>query len=267
MLEEKIIKHLDIIPLEDIKPHEQTIATNYKNLLEKTRRTGLFIDPLVVDKKTGFLLDGHHRFKVMKEMGCRGAIVQKVNYMKDYIKLGTWFPFVRETRKIFNKFEFEEVDFDLAKQELEKMKIPFIYRIYTKTQKKTYIFKDIETRGFYGMFKNQSKLTHQLEKQGIHLEYCADDLFENYLKKRHGVLIRRIPKKEELIELATKGKVLPPKSTRHEIQNRLIRINMPFGWLVSLPPDEARKRIIQKLKRKITHRLVRTYNEPVIVFY
>ena len=57
-----------LVPLEWLKPHEEIKERNRDKLLDMTKRWKGYTKPLIVDKRTGSILDGHHRFEVVKKM-------------------------------------------------------------------------------------------------------------------------------------------------------------------------------------------------------
>ena len=59
---------VSLVPLEWLKPHEEIKEKARDKLLQMTKKWGGFTKPLIVDKNTGSLLDGHHRFSVAKKM-------------------------------------------------------------------------------------------------------------------------------------------------------------------------------------------------------
>ena len=70
----------------------------------------------------------------------------------------------------------------------------------------------------------------------------------------------------EIVKTAQSHQPLPPKSTRHLIPGRIIRLNMKLGWLNS-SPEEAKKALDDMLKVRAYSGNVRKYYEPVIVIY
>ena len=57
-------EEVHLVPYEWLKPHEQIKPKNRDKLLEMTKKWGGFTKPLIVDKKTGSILDGHHRYSI-----------------------------------------------------------------------------------------------------------------------------------------------------------------------------------------------------------
>ena len=59
-------EELDIVlvPIEWLKPHEEIKERNCKRLLDMTLQWEGYTKPIIVDKQTGAILDGHHRHNV-----------------------------------------------------------------------------------------------------------------------------------------------------------------------------------------------------------
>ena len=61
-------EEVHLVPYEWLKPHEEIKPRNRDKLLEMTKRWGGFTKPLIVDKRTGAILDGHHRYSIAGEL-------------------------------------------------------------------------------------------------------------------------------------------------------------------------------------------------------
>ena len=103
-------------------------------------------------------------------------------------------------------------------------------------------------------------------KSDVDLRYIADDEAEEYLAKGYTVFFRRGYTKQEIIKAAKEHDPLPPKSTRHVIPNRIIRLNMRLGWLHEDKKD-AMHYLQEMLRNRVYNSNVRRYVEPVIVIY
>lgn len=73
-----------------LKPHERTRETHAKGLLKQIVADGMLKNPIVVDKKSGVILDGHHRFWVMENLGLTRIAAYLVNYQDKKIKVVPW---------------------------------------------------------------------------------------------------------------------------------------------------------------------------------
>ena len=56
-----------LVPVEWLKAHEEIKPKNMEKLLEMTLRWDGFTKPLIADKATGTILDGHHRYAVAND--------------------------------------------------------------------------------------------------------------------------------------------------------------------------------------------------------
>lgn len=68
-------KRIDIISNSLIKPHETIRLHHAHKILDAIRQDGYVQQPLIVEKNTMILLDGHHRFYAIKELGLSSSPV------------------------------------------------------------------------------------------------------------------------------------------------------------------------------------------------
>ena len=82
---------VSLVPVEWLKTHEEIRVRARDKLLDMTKRWGGFTKPLVVDKKTGSLLDGHHRYSVACLLNLTSVPAICVDYLSDEtIIVETW---------------------------------------------------------------------------------------------------------------------------------------------------------------------------------
>ncbi|MFL2949518.1 MAG: ParB N-terminal domain-containing protein [Candidatus Poseidoniaceae archaeon] len=82
---------VQLVPVEWLKPHEEIKPRNRDKLLEMTKRWGGYTKPLIVDKVTGAILDGHHRFSIASKLGLAQIPVIAVDYLNDEtIEVDVW---------------------------------------------------------------------------------------------------------------------------------------------------------------------------------
>lgn len=83
-----------LLPIASLRAHEQVCPQRLEQLLVKIKQDGRLKNPIVVDRKTSVILDGHHRVECLRLMGCRLAPAMAVDYMSDRVR-------VFSRRKIF----------------------------------------------------------------------------------------------------------------------------------------------------------------------
>ena len=267
MLLKDIMSKLAIVEVASLYPHEQTIGMNLKRLQEAMFNLGQLVDPLVTDRKTGVVLDGNHRLSVLKNIEIPNAVVQQVDYSDESIGLGTWLP-VSENHLSSEDFEklgenVESVDFDAGKQAVDSLQAIFMM-VKEKEGKKECALVSPGSYDLVSMTEKQKSLISSLEH--IPFEYYSDDHMDIQLNKGRTVLFRRSYKKDEVVKEALAGRPFPPKSTRHTIPDRIIRLNMRLGWLLE-DKDAAYSLLEEMLKHRVYAGNVRRYPEPVIVIY
>ena len=88
MWDEEVVQ---LVPVEWLKPHEEIKPRNRDKLLEMTKRWGGYTKPLIVDKLTGAILDGHHRYSIAGELNLAQIPVIAVDYLTDEsIEVDVW---------------------------------------------------------------------------------------------------------------------------------------------------------------------------------
>lgn len=264
MLPEEIINKLDILPVEKLRTHEETIPYNLQKLKEGMLNMGRLVDPLVIDNKKFVVVDGNHRKKVLESIKCPNAACQLVDYHSPEIGVGSWFLASKTVKPDeVNGFKPEKVDFEAGMDSINRMKSTFLYVKSANGKKECYLY-DAEQHGITGVIDHQRKFLSALE--GRDILYIPDDLNEEFLNQGYAVIHRRIYTKDEIIGEAVAGRHMPPKSTRHMIPDRIIRLNLHLGWL-SEQPEVAKQMMDNMLRKRLTEGAIRRYTEPVIVLY
>ena len=79
------------MPMEILRPHEQTRPKKVDELEKMTNRWNAYVLPLVVDKNTWVILYGHHRHQVALRLGLQCLPCVQVDYMGDEtVELDVW---------------------------------------------------------------------------------------------------------------------------------------------------------------------------------
>lgn len=81
---------ITLVPINALRQHEQILNENLMRVQRDLVRDGMIKDPIIVDQRTMVILDGHHRYNVLKRMGCKYAPVYLVDYSSDQIGVTAW---------------------------------------------------------------------------------------------------------------------------------------------------------------------------------
>ena len=78
-------KQVDKVKLNDLNPHEQVIEENLRKVLKSLKVDKRLKEPVLVDKETKVILDGHHRVKAYEILGLREIPCRLVDYSSEEI--------------------------------------------------------------------------------------------------------------------------------------------------------------------------------------
>lgn len=78
-----MIKKVIFIPIKKIRQHEEIILQNLKKVKKQIKKANIFKTPIIVDKKTLIVLDGHHRLNSCKQLNLNKIPCILVDYLND----------------------------------------------------------------------------------------------------------------------------------------------------------------------------------------
>lgn len=261
-LVDEMLKTLEIREVKSLLSHEKVISHNLKRLKEAMLNIGHVVDPIIIDRKTGVVLDGNHRLKVLEIIECPYAVCQTVDYASDDIKVGTWYPVVdMSADKVFrlDSIKHEKVECGAGRAAVESLKAPFLLM----SGKDCHLLNPGNYK-LMEMVEEQNYVLSLLEKGAV--DYVPAEELQKHIDAGKSLFFRRSYTKDEIVRAAQAHSPFPPKSTRHLIPGRIIRLDMKLGWL-HRSPEEARSEMMTMLNTRVYSGNVRKYYEPVIVIY
>ncbi|MBI3887721.1 ParB N-terminal domain-containing protein [Candidatus Microgenomates bacterium] len=69
-----------LLDISKLKCHERVDKDHVEEIKELIIKAGYFKKPIIVDKKSLTILDGHHRYSALKEMGAKVIPCQLIDY-------------------------------------------------------------------------------------------------------------------------------------------------------------------------------------------
>ncbi|MGC8933146.1 MAG: ParB N-terminal domain-containing protein [Candidatus Methanodesulfokora sp.] len=79
-----------LVPLSYLLPHEHVKRCRAVEIRRNIEESGVFKRPIVVDRETGTILDGHHRFTAAKIVGLTRIPAFLVRYASAEIEVVGW---------------------------------------------------------------------------------------------------------------------------------------------------------------------------------
>lgn len=79
-----------IVPIELLKPHEEVCREYLLKLYDEIVEDKVLKKPLLVEDKYYIVLDGHHRYAVLKMLGAKVAPVFLIDYSSSLVEVYSW---------------------------------------------------------------------------------------------------------------------------------------------------------------------------------
>jgi hypothetical protein len=82
----------ELIEIDRLKIHEHVRPELVAELVQKIRRDGFVAEPVWVARGSNVVLNGHHRFAALRELGARRVPAWVFDYESDIVALERWTP-------------------------------------------------------------------------------------------------------------------------------------------------------------------------------
>ncbi|MEB3759380.1 MAG: ParB N-terminal domain-containing protein [Desulfurococcales archaeon] len=76
---------LALVPIDMLRPHEEIVEDNLRRVLESIKRDQYVKKPIIVDRVTYVILDGHHRYTALNMLGAKYVPAYLIDYDDDSI--------------------------------------------------------------------------------------------------------------------------------------------------------------------------------------
>ncbi|MCE7734989.1 MAG: hypothetical protein GPJ54_08940 [Candidatus Heimdallarchaeota archaeon] len=217
---------VELVELSQLIPHEMTIEHALEAFKYAVQFDGVVRHPIVLDKSSNLILDGHHRHAGLLALGFKYAPAILIDYMDEsLVSLDTWYPKIhRPIREIISKFELEDLEVD----ECSNDNIDFEM---IRERKVTAI---IGNKNGHWKIKGDRELLFSILRDNWldetiyydNAEHCVSEA-----KMGEAAIISWSYTKQEILELVKAKKISLPKTTRHTIHYAYQDCNYPLGKL------------------------------------
>ncbi|MFA5405092.1 MAG: hypothetical protein WC358_09175 [Ignavibacteria bacterium] len=266
---------LELLRIKDIKLHETTEFNRLRNVFGRITGSKYLMNPVIVGRynKDLILIDGANRLSTLKEIGCKLAIAQVIDYKNNKIKLKRWHHLVYDLdimniisfcNKLNLKYSFAGYQ---EGSKILKEKFNCILASDINSSKTILISLPNNFRNLIEALNNFTRLYFSNFKFDRSEEEITIGDLRKYTRRK-GTLIE-FPHftKKQIVVLANNHDRLPAGITRHILDNRVLHIRYEITKLMDDTQLEIRKEELKKyLLSKIDNNKVRQYRESVIVF-
>lgn len=246
--------HLSLVPTDRIRFHEDPERRRTLRLMERIRAEALLRNPpIVADMGDGhyLLLDGANRVSAFAALGYSHTPVQIVDYSHESLQLKSWHHLILNGRGLGLRQRYgalEGVSLQPVRWEQLEQLLGF-RRVFA-------VWVD-ETTACWGLFpekpgghidiRRRNAVLHQVVKayegqSQLERIKLADysRLSDAIRSVDHQLVLFPALTKEELLELAAEGVMIPTGISRHLIPGRALMINLPLGFLTELQDAAAK---------------------------
>jgi hypothetical protein len=275
-IKDRIVESITAASLPKLYPHEEVIMKGLLGVAEGILKAKKFTWPIFVDKDSGVVLDGMHRFTLLTDFCFKYVPVQLLDYQtNDDIILDVWCRNIMdvdvdEFNHLASKLNMEEVN--MSWNQLKERKEAIVISPENKFLK----FADkYESKDEYYKLKELEMHLGMPKKYTIgRAEYGVEEEMQNVMDIPDSVtMFPRCLTKREVVEVATRGEVFPPKTTRHIFPYRVYNIDIrpsdlqdaaSLEELASKIQNENQNRELYYIGRGIT--IDRYYGEHMFKF-
>jgi L-serine kinase (ADP) len=265
---------LSIVPLDEVKPHEDTIPKILDSLVRDLGRTKEQRDPILVDKRTHTALDGMHRRAALEVLGAKFAVCAEYDYMSDSVKLERWLryfiaPSEDFLSQLISLLQFRHSDnFRAAAKEVDSARS----KIALLSADKSYVSE--REWGILEVYDALGAIDKLCADNKIELEFATENSkYELFTSEAVHVLYPEKLTKKDVLEMVRENRVFPCKTTRHIVPARPMGLFFPLEKLQNSSKSDCSdmlENIVNLSKIEIENRDVwyegRRYSEPLAIF-
>jgi L-serine kinase (ADP) len=258
-----------------VKPHEATIPRVLDSIVSDFERSGSQRDPVLVDGKSHTALDGMHRRAALKALGAKFCLCAEYDYSDTSVVLERWLryliapsdDFLKELASLLtlkNIKNFEEAVRAVDNEES---------RIGVLSASESFV-SDKVWPSILEVYDDVDHIDALCKKYGIELDYTPESSkFELFTSESVYLLYPEKLTKNDVLEIAGRGDVLPCKTTRHVVPIRPMGVYFPLELLRGSSESaciEELRNIVKISRIEIEEREVwyegRKYSEPLAIF-
>ncbi len=275
-IKEGVLQAIGIEPIDRLRPHEETLTAAMAAVAQGILETDAFRWPIIIDGASGVILDGMHRWGLLRTFRFRYVPVLRFDYLADRaIRLDVWCRLLQDVTpggfaSAAELFGLREVPVPLAG--IAKRTGALIVGPDNQVYRFPLQEDPVSTLRRLNAFEGE--LGMRLKLQTSRARYVAEQTaLEQML---HPMVVATFPPpltKQDVVAIAAAGQVFPAKTTRHIFPWRVFDVHVTLHQLQDAPTAEGLEDAVRAehaalnlryLGRQVT--LDRLYEEPMFQF-
>ncbi|MEM0271655.1 MAG: ParB N-terminal domain-containing protein [Thermoprotei archaeon] len=212
---ETVELELRILRVGLLKPHEEIVYSNYRELYDLISKSGFFFNPIIVDRSSLTVLDGMHRLAAAKSLGLAYVPAMALDYFSDYVRVDVW---TKAFRGDVDKALKLLLDMDLKRGNGEDCLLV--------GQNETIGF-EIPAQSVTQKYKVVRSVLSRLQT------VFGEPTPTKEAEPKRGEFFFTPPKlsKNNVVEAGANKTLFPPKTTRHILKARIVEAPVPLTLL------------------------------------
>lgn len=277
---EEIFDQIKIVPASRCLVHEGTVRKWVDDITSTIQRDKNLKNPIIVTAHKGYyvVLDGMHRFAAMAQLGIPDILVYEVDYNSPDIVLGGFDAFT------FKKLNAENLMSELfpAAEGFRLQKFPTLVAAKEQVSSRDFLLAMADKDGaVWGLDRTSGKEDIDAICEAVdRVDRVMSDRFPRAIYVNNesslqdfgesaaaSIVLRPQFSKGEVLDRTLNKKIFPPKSTRHLIPGRPLRVDVDLTLLSADLDLESKNRLLKKhLHWCFENNRIRYYPEPVYTF-
>ena len=272
---------LRFVPVDAVFPHEFHDLQRTLPLVEKLRESGVLRNPPIITQVGDghrvepryVVLDGANRTTAAKAAGWPHIVAQVMRYETPAVQLFTWYHGLTRSAR---------ADLEPALSRIPGLAISHEKHLHARAMLARRealacaVLDDGDALVLQGggTLKERNALLNEVvqvyQDKVPYIRVTTDSLAQARHEHPEISALVVFPRFDpaEVIELAGAGEHLPAGITRHLIQWRALRLNVPLGMCMdaTMPLEEKNRWLRGWLQERLVSRQVRFYEEPTVMF-
>jgi len=264
---------LEVVPVEQVSPHEQIDEKRVARLMERLQHEARLINPPIVTfwNERYIILDGATRFTALQRLGYPHIIVQVVDAHRDDFELHTWYHVISGDRP------FVDLTADLSAEKGLQLSTVTVEEAQSAVNERDALCYFLDRDGRAMLAKAAEGADRLALMNRIVATYNQWGVVERTLVTELDRLRGQFPqmkavavfpqfRPEQVFDTASQGGLLPAGLTRFVIPGRILRLNADLERLKADEPLPAKRAWFNDfLAQKLARSRLRYYQEPVIL--